>query len=131
MVVFVLDASAILRFIDDEAGSDRLEEIFQMRKYGPTTVLASANHWGEVVGILSKRYSGERLMRAMTELQELPIEVVPVTKDRAEKAANIRIMYRIPYVDSFAIELLEDGASRILVTADYDMHPARQDYKIE
>jgi hypothetical protein len=57
--------------------------------------------------------------------------VVPVTQERAARAAALSLRYKIPYVDSFALELASDTPDHRLVTADFDFKPAEQDISIE
>jgi PIN domain nuclease of toxin-antitoxin system len=55
MTTHVLDASAILRFGDKEAGFDRVRDLFIEAAQGKTELLLSAVNWGEIVGALYTR----------------------------------------------------------------------------
>jgi len=46
MVTYALDASAILRFLDGEAGSERVAEIIKDCLVGRHKAVVSAIHWG-------------------------------------------------------------------------------------
>jgi predicted nucleic acid-binding protein len=131
MVVFVLDTSALFRFVDKEAGTDRIAEIFAAKEAGKAKVLMSAVHWGEVVHILYRRYGLNGADKPLAEFRVLAIEVIPATEQRAERTAAIRHRYKIPYADAFGVELASDSAHHCLVTADFDVKPAAQDIFIE
>jgi len=55
VVTYVLDASAVLRFVDQEAGVKRLSQIFEDVYLGQARVVTPAVHHGEVIGISFKR----------------------------------------------------------------------------
>jgi PIN domain nuclease of toxin-antitoxin system len=44
MVTYALDASAVLRYLDDEAGSDRVAEIIESHLEGNCKAMISAVH---------------------------------------------------------------------------------------
>jgi PIN domain nuclease of toxin-antitoxin system len=121
MTTYVLDASAILRFSDKEAGFDRVRDLFIEAAQGKAELLLSAVNWGEIVGALYKRAGG---LSALTNnlaanLAALPLTVVPADKDLAASAAIFKYDFKVPFVDAFAGSLaLHENAT--LVTADYD-----------
>jgi predicted nucleic acid-binding protein len=131
MVTYVLDASAILRYLDDEAGAERVEQIIKGLIAGRNTVAISAVHWGEVVGIVFKRHGDAGLRAAVSRLSAFGMEVVAVTGERALRSAVIKQERKIPYADAFGVELAGDSAEHVLVTADFDVEPAKQDVRIE
>jgi len=121
MTTYVLDASAILRFGDKEAGFDRVRDLFIDAAQGKAELLLSAVNWGEIVGALYNRAGG---LSALTNnlaanLAALPLTIVPADKDRAASAAIFKYNFKVPFVDAFAGSLaLDENAT--LVTADYD-----------
>ena len=67
MVTFALDAGAILRYLDGEAGSARVAEIIKGHLAGRHRAVVSAIHWGEVAGVTRKvhgRASAEAVLSA-------------------------------------------------------------------
>ena len=131
MVTYVLDASAVLRFIDQEAGVERLSQIFQEALLGQAWVVMPAVHYGEVIGISFKRGGESLAARAAERLQDLRVEVVSADAARSAKSAIIHTVHKIPYADSFAVELATDSVEYRLITADFDFIPAEQLISIE
>jgi predicted nucleic acid-binding protein len=131
MVTFVLDASAILRFLDGEAGVDRVKEIFTRALRHECKVIVSALNWGEVAGKLYKRHGPDTAANRMTRLLRKNLDVVPVTAERAVRSAFTKEDRKIPYADSFGVELAGDSIDHVLVTADFDVMPAAKDITIE
>jgi PIN domain nuclease of toxin-antitoxin system len=120
MTTYILDASALLRYIDDEAGADRVEEIFAACVARRADVHISAVQWGEVAGNLRKRLGASHEARIMSSLLPTECEIVPVSGERAVRAAGLKVDRKVAYADAFAIELAMDSSAHLLVTADYD-----------
>jgi len=121
MTTYVLDASAILRFTDREAGFDRVRDLLIRAAQGEVELLLCAVNWGEVVGALYKRAGGvAALMSSVAaNLAALPLTIIAAEKDLAEAAAILKHDFKVPFVDAFAGSLaLHKNAT--LVTADYD-----------
>ncbi len=80
-------------------------------------LLMSAVNWGEVF-YMAWRYHGEAKAReAEARLQEMPVAVISVDRERASRAGALKQKHSLGYADAFAAELaIERGAW--LVTAD-------------
>jgi len=129
MVTYALDASALLRFIDKEAGAEQVRAILQGLLSGKHRVLVCALHWGEVAGNLYKKKGTEIQQQVMGRFSYLGLELVPATPDRAVRAAILKAELEIRYVDAFGVELAQSTPC-IFVTADYDLKPAANRAKI-
>ena len=130
MVTYALDASAMLRFLEGEAGADRIDAIFQESLNGKATVIASALHWGEVAGHAYRMRGRGAVDLALQRLIGLGIEIVPATAEQAVKAAVIRADHKIPYVDAFGAVLVS-APDHVFVTADFDLKPAAKFVRLE
>jgi PIN domain nuclease of toxin-antitoxin system len=131
MTTYVLDASALLRFTDKEAGYERVRALLKQAAKGEVELLISAVNWSEIVGALYKR-SGvrqsamARVSALAANLAALPISIVPVDKGMAEGAAMFKCDFKIPLADAFAgvLTLTRSTGTRkpqaTLLTADYD-----------
>lgn len=131
MVNCVLDASAILRYLDDEAGAERVTEVMEGCFAGENRVLVSSVQWGEVAYALHKRHGMQSMEAALTGLLAVGVEVIPATQARAVRSGIIKSTRKIPYADAFAVELAGDLPDCLLLTADFDLRPAKRDVKIE
>jgi PIN domain nuclease of toxin-antitoxin system len=120
VTVFVLDASAVLRFLDSEAGADRVEEILALRMAQTAEIAISAVQWGEIAGKVRKRLGEPGQARALAMLSRFQPIIVTSTSDRAVHAAELKVDRRISYADTFALDVAMDSSDHVLVTADYD-----------
>jgi predicted nucleic acid-binding protein len=131
MTVFVLDSSAVIRYHDNEAGADRVEAIFEACARGFGEMCISAVQWGEIAGVMRKRLGALEQERVLQRLLEVDLRIVPVSADRAVRAAELRIDRKLPYADAFAVELALDSPNHMLVTADYDFKAVADLARIE
>lgn len=128
MVTYVFDASAVLRYIDDEAGAARVHELINDHLDGECHIAISAVQWGEIAAKLAKNSDFEE---TFAELQMLGFRIVPATADRATKSGLLKVHKKISYADAFGVELAQSIPESVLVTADYDAKPAATMIKIE
>ncbi len=131
VTVFVLDSSAVLRYIDNEAGADRVNEIFKACVRRQDRMCITALQWGEVAGELWKRLGALRGRRILESLLPFELDIVSANSERAVHAAVLRVDRKIPYADAFALNLAMDTPDHVLVTADYDFKPVADLARIE
>lgn len=118
MTVFVLDSSALIRYIDNEPGAFRIVEILKACVAGRANIRISAVQWGEVAGNIRKRAGATEETRILGRLPS-EIEVVPVSASDAVRAAALKVDRKIAYADGFVVGLALSYPEHILVTADY------------
>ena len=131
MVTYALDASAVLRYLDDEAGADRVADIIKSHLAGTCKAIISAVHWGEIAGVTCKVRGQPAMDLALARIEAFGIEIVPATSERAVRAALIKLKRKVPYADAFGVELAGESPNHVLVTADFDLKPASRDINLE
>jgi predicted nucleic acid-binding protein len=131
MVTYVLDSSAILRYLGGEAGADRVSEIVKDHLSGKCEALICSLHWGEIAGQTRKQRGTTAMELVLSRLSAFGIPVVAVGADRAVRAALIKFKTAVPYVDAFGVELTAESRERVFVTADFDFKAASREVKIE
>ena len=128
--MYALDSSAILRLLDNEAGASEVRRILARMTAGNVGVLVCALHWGEVAGHLLRMKGAELQEQVLSRIAGLGIEIVPVSAERAWRAAMLQVELNIPYISAFGVELAE-GTPCTFVTADYDVEPAAHRVQIQ
>ncbi len=113
MVTYVLDSSAILRYLDDEAGAVRVAEIIKSHLAGGCVAAVSTLHWGEVAGITCKLHGRSAMELVLSRLTSFGIPIIAADADRAVRSSLIKLKRQIPYVDAFGIELASDSRERL------------------
>jgi PIN domain nuclease of toxin-antitoxin system len=119
MTTYVLDSSAALRYVDDGAGADRVEQILSECASRKAVVEISAIQWGEIAGKLRRRFGAGNEARMLGGLIPSEAAIVPATADRAVGAAALKVDRNMAYADGFALQLAMDSRDHVLVTADY------------
>lgn len=117
---YVLDANALIGFFEGRLGvSEKVRRLLSEAVHQDVPLLMSAVNWGEVF-YMECRYRGEaKAWEADARLQELPVAVISVDRERASRAGALKQKHSLGYADAFAAELaIERGAW--LVTADPD-----------
>ena len=131
MTVYVLDSSALIRFLDEGAGCHRVKSLLRDCVERRVEVCISAVQWGEVAGNLRKRFGATGEVRIMNSLLPSEAKVVPASAERAIHAADIKVDRNIAYADAFAVYLAMDSPGHVLVTADYDFESVADLARIE
>lgn len=118
MKTYVLDASALLAFLAEKPES-KVDECFREALRGRAQVLMSAANYGEVYSKLLREHGRDQAQATLTVIHPLPITLEDVTPQRAIQAAEVKLKYKLYYVDAIAAALaLEYKAT--LVTSDSD-----------
>ena len=113
----MLDANALIGFFEGRLGVSEKVRRLLSEAGQDAPLLMSAVNWGEVF-YMEWRYRGEaKAWEAEARLQEMPVAVISVDRERASRAGALKQKHGLGYADAFAAELaIERGAW--LVTAD-------------
>jgi predicted nucleic acid-binding protein len=115
---YVLDANALIGFLEGRRGTaEKVRQLLGEALRQDEPLLMSAVNWGEVFYIAWRRHGEVTARDVEAKLQELPIAVLAVDRERATHAGALKEKHGLGYADAFAAELaIEQGAW--LVTAD-------------
>jgi len=115
---YVLDANALLAFFEDRRGrAQKIRHLLSEAVRQDVPLLMSAVNWGEVFYIAWRLHGEAQALEAEVRLQEMPIAIISVDRERASRAGALKQKHSLGYADAFAAELaIEHGAW--LVTAD-------------
>src|SRR5690349_7558578 len=130
MTEYVLDASALLRYLDREPGFDRIAALLKQAARGAAGLLVSAVNWGEVVSVLYRVHGLSAALSTASKLRVLPFAIVAADADRAEEAGVFKQDFKVPYADAFAGSLARREKAT-LVTADFDFKAAATTITVE
>lgn len=115
---FVLDTSALLTFLYDEPGRDRVDAILLRAVDGEAAVRLHRIHMGEAYYILYGKGGEETAETMVEDVQQLPITIEDrVSPALMREAAKIKASYKVSYADAFASGLAKIRRGT-LVSAD-------------
>lgn len=127
---YVLDANALLTLVAGRRGAKRVDRMVQEAARTGTPLQMSAVNWGEVIYSMRKTRGEEEANALARSVQQLPVNIVPVDRDRAARAGELKAVYGLGYADCFAASLaLELRAT--LITADPDFRKVGSKLKVE
>ena len=126
---FVLDANAVLDFLENGPAAEKVGRLLQDASADQQPLLISVANWGEVFYLSWQRVGEERARQALAKLSRFAVSVVPVDLPQALKAGEIKALHHIPYVDCLAAALAMLNQST-LVTADRDFEKLGRDFPV-
>jgi ribonuclease VapC len=126
---YVLDASAMLVLLDNRPSARRIKQLIVETDRFDTTLLASVVNLGEVFYLSWLRQGEQPARDTLDDLSQLPIQVLPVDAPQALKAAELKALHHIPYVDCLAAALSSIHEAT-LVTSDTDFEKLGRHFPI-
>ncbi|MFZ2447075.1 MAG: type II toxin-antitoxin system VapC family toxin [Syntrophobacteraceae bacterium] len=113
----VFDSHAILKFAQDEAGANRVEELLTASQDGRIRAFMNEINLGEIYYITIRRLGIESAKEFLEHFYSLPIELAPASWDIIASASELKARYALSYADCFAMaSALKHDAS--VVTGD-------------
>jgi ribonuclease VapC len=128
--MFLLDACALLRLLQDEPGANRIETLLKGASSGKYQVSMHIINLGEVVYIIAKKFGWEVSQRKKAEIALLPLTILPFSEQLLWKAVKLNAHHPMSYADCFAAETaIKEHAT--LVTSDPEFQSVQRLLKIE
>lgn len=126
---YVLDSYAALAFLDDEAGAQRVQEIFTQAAMATARVFMSEINLGEVLYITEREKGFNTAQVVLGILEQLPIEFVPATRVRVLASARLKAQLAMSYADCFVAGLAIEQNACIL-TGDSEFRAVKNSIEI-
>jgi ribonuclease VapC len=111
---YVLDSYALLAYLGGETGMRRVREVLSDATQDRCQVLHSIINLGEVLYITERELGLVPAHAALAAVEQLPIEILPATKEVVLAAAHVKANYRIAYADAFAVVTAQDYTATLL-----------------
>ncbi|MEW6367932.1 MAG: type II toxin-antitoxin system VapC family toxin [Acidobacteriota bacterium] len=125
----VLDSWAVICYLAREPGFEEVAELLAEAVMAGHKMRLSVVNWGEVLYIAQRRKGRSGVRTIETAIDGLPIDLVPVDKDTARQAAQVKAGGGLSYADAFAVALAR-LAGVDLVTGDPEMAAAEKFVKV-
>lgn len=111
---FILDSYALLAFLGGEPGKEVVRACLDKANRKELKLYLSLINLGEVLYITERVHKLTAAQSALALIEQLPIEVLPVTKETVLSAAHIKAHFPIAYADAFAAAAALDRGNPIL-----------------
>ena len=114
---FVLDSFALLAYLEGEAGMARVRSILGGAEARRHTVYLSLINLGEALSITERERGLVEARRTLGAVDQLPLEIVGISRSTVLAAAHIKARFPISYADAFAVVAAQDHRG-VVVTGD-------------
>ena len=128
MKAYILDANAVIRYLSNGIGEEKVASLVRRAAKGEVRLLISVINWGEVLYTLARLAGLSQATKDLKSLSSL-VESAIVDEALTESAATIRLHYKLGYADCFAAALTM-RMNATLVTADPDFAKLGKQLKV-
>lgn len=125
----VLDAHALMAFLEKEPGHEKLESLFVAAVEKDEHLLMTTVNYGEIYYIVLRECGQNKVNEIEAVVRTLPIEIVDVDVSLAKEAAKFKAFQRLSYADCFAAALTKSRKGE-LVTGDREFESVEKEIKI-
>jgi predicted nucleic acid-binding protein len=129
-IEYVLDSYAILAYLENETGSERVKELLENAKALKTKLYLCVVNLGEVLYIVERERGLTKAQETLARLNELPVEVVDAGRSLTLTAAHLKAGSPVAYADCFA-GALALSKNALLVTGDPEFKKIKADTAIQ
>ena len=128
-MVKVLDASALMAYLEKEPGHKKVQDLFARAVESEKNLLMTTVNFGEVYYLIVREKGAQEAENILQLLQTLPVDIIPVDWELTKQAAVYKAANRLAYLDSFATALAKLRKGE-LVTTDKDFKVVENEIKI-
>jgi len=111
---YVLDTSAWLTLIEDEAGSDAVQEILEQTQAGEAVVFVSFMSFMEVYYITLQEHGEGEALERVNLIAALPVLRVESTEGLNILAAELKAMHRLSVADAWIAALAKEREATLV-----------------
>ena len=128
-VAKVLDSWALLCYLEQEPGFEKMIELFEKAVESSKPLLMCIVNWGEVYYQVARRFGDQKAQEVEQLIETFPITLVEADKSLTREAAHIKTTRKMAYADCFAVALAHLKKAE-LYTGDPEFKVVDKDIKI-
>ena len=125
----VLDSYAVLAFLFQEKGHEKVLTLFAKASEADKMLLIAAPNWAEVRYMVERKSGLSKWNEVRHKLLGLPLEIVSADQPLAELAGEIRVSNKMSLADCFAAALAKQRKLD-LYTGDPEFREVQSEVKI-
>ncbi len=131
MKSYCLDTFALICYLHNERGADRIEELLKSAKAGKVDLFMHKINLGELYYTVCRKEGESEADLVYGRIKDFPIQFI---EDLGEgfllTAARLKSFYKMSYADSF-VAALSIQRGLVLITGDSDFKPLETDNKVK
>jgi ribonuclease VapC len=128
-MIKILDAHALMIYLEKEPGHEKLESLFVQAVEKDEHLLMTTVNYGEIYYIILRECGQHKINEIEAVIRTLPIEVIDVDIHLAKEAARFKARKKLSYADCFAAALTKIRKGE-LVTGDREFRTMENEIKI-
>jgi len=128
-MIRILDAHALLVFLEKETGYEKVEQFLLNAVEKDRSLLMTSVNFGEVYYIVLRECGQEKADEIEKIIESLPVEIIDVDMQLARQAARFKATRRISYADCFGAALAKLRKGEI-ITGDKEFKVFENQVKI-
>jgi ribonuclease VapC len=127
---YVLDSFAVLAYLAAEAGMPRVREVLSDASASRCSVYLSLINLGEVAYIVERERGLARAQETLGLIDQLPIEILPASRETVLAAAHVKSGHPIAYADAFAVAAAQI-LDAVVLTGDPEFESVKELVRVE
>jgi predicted nucleic acid-binding protein len=125
----ILDAHALMVFLEKEPGYEKIEALFTAAVERDDNLLITAVNLGEVFYIILRECGEDKAREVEAMIKTLPIEIIEADWSLTREAAKLKAYNKMSYADCFAAALAVMRRGE-LITGDPEFKAVENQIKI-
>lgn len=127
---YILDSFAVLAYLAAEAGMPRVREVLRDASAGRCSVYLSLINLGEVAYIVERERGLARAQETLGLIDQLPIQILPASREVVMAAAHVKAEYPMAYADAFAV-VAAQNFDAVILTGDPEFEAVKDLVHVE
>lgn len=127
---YVLDTYALLSFLDDGPGAERVRDLLDQGRSHEVILAASVVNLGEAVSVVERARGVHNAQTILARLWDLPVRRYDADEGLSLSAAHFRSLRPVSYPDCFAVALARKLGGT-LVTGNPALQPVADLVNVE
>lgn len=119
---YVLDSFALLAYLEGEAGMRKVRAALEGAAAGRARVYLSLISLGEVLYVVERERGLVAAQRTLAVVDQLPLEVLAVTRPTVLAAAHVKARFPLAYADAFVAAAAQEREA-VVMTGDPEFGP--------
>ena len=113
-MIRVLDAHALLAYLEKEPGYEKVQSFLIAALDKSDSLLMTSVNFGEIYYITLRECGGEKAEEIERLVRTLPIKIVEADWSLAREAAKLKAVYKMSYADCFAAALAKTRRGEVI-----------------
>ncbi len=125
----ILDSSAIITFLQNRSGAEKVDELLRLAQAGERELYICVVNWGEVLYSVWRAGGAKAAEQVAFEMAQTPIRIMDASMALTRIAVEFKAESKLPYADCFVAAVAKLMNAEI-VTADQDFQVVSRRFAI-